>query len=72
MQNLAQKKRFDNAYLAGYRVGSTTIQIWRSKGWAIGKGKVKKEISNWIRSHTYYPLRDADRGFIDALLDSVN
>lgn len=71
-----QPVHIQSQYLLGYDQGAKVIKIWRTRGWAYGKGRVKQEISiiiscyldKWNKSYQ----REVDRGFIDAILDSVN
>lgn len=59
------------SWLSGYLLGVSTIRIWRKRGWAFGKGEVKKAVSRHIHDNGTIKF-DSTMGFIDAILDSVN
>jgi hypothetical protein len=63
----------NNEYLNGYKSASQTIQNDLKKfGWAIAKGKLKYYIhwKGYFASSSV--MVDFHRGYLDALLDSVN
>jgi len=63
----------ENWYLVGYKEAIATIKHDLQKyGWARAKGYVKNYISWKGYKESNYPLCDYSKGYLDALLDSVN
>ena len=71
---LSWRSEVKNQWLQGYTYQTRDI-MFRGRpvgGFARGKGLVKLDISKIIHTYNIMRMSEFERGYIDALLDSVN
>lgn len=64
--------REERAWLDGYRLATRELHAIREeKGWAGGKGEVKRWLRGWRETFPYWADGMASNGFVAACLDAV-